>query len=411
MKVMPDLVRQKEKGRADRAVIYINGKKYHCGKWGSPESVEKANRLLAEWLANGQKPVVKKDDVVTVQMLVDAYLDYAEERFTYKSGVFLGQSTGNKEYYETITKLLVELYGGTIVGDFDTLSLIALREKMKQKGIVRTSINTRISKIRGIFKWGVSRNLIDISQYNQLMTLEMLEKNHIGTLESSPVLQAEYDWVIKTIAVAHKMLGDMIRIQMLAGMRPQGVRLLRHCDIDRSDDIWVYLPSQHKTSHKDKNLVITFDYDCQKILQSYLMEYEDQPEVFLFSPAAAMNMISLDKMEKRKSKPTPSQIKRRANAKVNGRKYNPYYTKDVYINAVKAAAKRAGVPKWTPNQLRHTTATEIEGKLGIEAAQIFLGHASPETTKIYLDPNFKLKQEIEKAKENARKVYESRKNK
>jgi integrase len=54
--------------------------------------------------------------------------------------------------------------------------------------------------------------------------------------------------------------------------------------------------------------------------------------------------------------------------------------------------------------LRHTKATEVEAKFGIEVTQLLLGHTSPETTKCYLDPNAKLKKQIKAAKENHRKT-------
>ena len=40
---------------------------------------------------------------------------------------------------------------------------------------------------------------------------------------------------------------------------------------------------------------------------------------------------------------------------------------------------------WSPNQLRHTAATEIRREFGIEAAQNTLGHSSPAVTLIYAE--------------------------
>ena len=46
---------------------------------------------------------------------------------------------------------------------------------------------------------------------------------------------------------------------------------------------------------------------------------------------------------------------------------------------------KAGVEAWTPQQLRHTRATQIRKKYGIEAAQIILGHSKADTTEIYAE--------------------------
>jgi integrase len=40
---------------------------------------------------------------------------------------------------------------------------------------------------------------------------------------------------------------------------------------------------------------------------------------------------------------------------------------------------------WSPLQLRHTAATAIRARYGLEAAQTVLGHAKPDTTLIYAE--------------------------
>jgi site-specific recombinase XerC len=43
---------------------------------------------------------------------------------------------------------------------------------------------------------------------------------------------------------------------------------------------------------------------------------------------------------------------------------------------------------WSPNQLRHSRATAIRERYGIEAAQTVLGHADPRVTEIYAERDF-----------------------
>ncbi len=61
------------------------------------------------------------------------------------------------------------------------------------------------------------------------------------------------------------------------------------------------------------------------------------------------------------------------------------YQENSYRNALQRAAKRAGVEKWFPNQLRHTRATEIRKEFGLEAAQVILGHEKADVTQIYAE--------------------------
>ena len=48
--------------------------------------------------------------------------------------------------------------------------------------------------------------------------------------------------------------------------------------------------------------------------------------------------------------------------------------------------------RWSPNQLRHTAATEIRSKFGLEAAQVILGHSSGQR-----HPGLRGKRDIAKA--------------
>ena len=45
---------------------------------------------------------------------------------------------------------------------------------------------------------------------------------------------------------------------------------------------------------------------------------------------------------------------------------------------------------WSPNQLRHTRATRIREKYGIEAAATVLGHSDPRMTEIYAERDFEM---------------------
>ena len=74
------------------------------------------------------------------------------------------------------------------------------------------------------------------------------------------------------------------------------------------------------------------------------------------------------------------------------------YTSNGYYNAVKRAAKRAGVEHWFPYQLRHAAGTLARQVGGLDGAQVFLGHANAQTTEIYAELD------ESKAAEIARKI-------
>ncbi len=49
---------------------------------------------------------------------------------------------------------------------------------------------------------------------------------------------------------------------------------------------------------------------------------------------------------------------------------------------------------WSPNQLRHSAATEIRGQFGLEAAQVISGHAKADVTQVYAERNMTLGAEV-----------------
>jgi len=63
---------------------------------------------------------------------------------------------------------------------------------------------------------------------------------------------------------------------------------------------------------------------------------------------------------------------------------NPY---DVaaYRKAITRGCVAAKVPHWHPHQLRHTAATELRKKYGVEVARAVLGHAHVAATEIYAE--------------------------
>ncbi len=161
---------------------------------------------------------------------------------------------------------------------------------------------------------------------------------------------------------------------------------MRLCDIDRSGDVWEYTPWEHKTEHtmdEDEALVRWLGPKPQEILETYIQAKKSTPEAFLFSPTEAYRLIQMEKRMARKSKVQPSQIDRSVDHPMV--KPGEKYATGSYRTAIHRACRKAGVPKWSPNQLRHTWATYVEKMYDKETARIILGHKSVDTTQIYID--------------------------
>jgi integrase len=62
----------------------------------------------------------------------------------------------------------------------------------------------------------------------------------------------------------------MIQLQLLTGMRPGQVTVMRTGDLDRTSEIWSYVPQRHKTEHICKERRIYLGPKAQSILQPWL---------------------------------------------------------------------------------------------------------------------------------------------
>jgi integrase len=116
---------------------------------------------------------------------------------------------------------------------------------------------------------------------------------------------------------------------------------------------------------------------AQAIVRPFLRP--DEPQAYLFSPRDAV--AELHRGRARATRPTPSELVRRSPAP--GQEHGACYSRRSYRQAIVRACRRAGVPAWTPRQLRHTTATRVRAEFGVEAAQVVLGHAQLDTTELY----------------------------
>jgi integrase len=72
------------------------------------------------------------------------------------------------------------------------------------------------------------------------------------------------------------------------------------------------------------------------------------------------------------------------------------YSTAAYGQAVAKACDRAGLPHWHPNQLRHSHATEVRRRYGLEAAQVVLGHSRADVTQVYAERDLTLAERVAK---------------
>ena len=214
-----------------------------------------------------------------------------------------------------------------------------------------------------------------------LQAVAPLKRGRSAARESEPVKPVADEHVDAVLPEVSPQIAAMIELQRLTGSRPGEVVLLRPCDVDRSGDIWIYEPSDHKTSYRGHKRQVFIGPKAQQILTPWLRR---DVESYCFSPREAEEHRNLQRRAARKTPMTPSQARRRPKLKPKRAKRERY---DVaaYRRAVKYGIKKAKVPSWHPHQLRHNCATKLRRDFGLDVAQIILGHRSASVTQIYAE--------------------------
>ena len=391
---MPKLVHSVPKyckhKKTGQAYVTLGGKMVYLGVHGSPESKAEYDRIIREWLGSGRSPTATQiSGTITIVELIDRFLTHAEAYYRKD-----GKSTGSKERFQLSFKPLFKLYGRKLVTEFGPSSLKTVRNVWVEKGLSRTTINTRTQCIKQLFSWGTENELVPVTVSQALRMVRGLQKGRSAVKEGKGVRSVAEEVIEKTLARCSKMIRDMVLVQWLTSIRPNEIVRLKASDIDRSDDVWVCRPDSHKTQHHNKCRQIVIGPKAQAILAPYLLKHSS--DEYLFSPREAVKE-RLDELRlNRKSKVQPSQISRRtANPKV---KPGKRYLVGSYRHAIHRACERAGVELWSPNQLRHSMGTLIRRDFGLDAAQAILGHSNAKVTEIYAELD------LEKAKEIIRKI-------
>ena len=170
----------------------------------------------------------------------------------------------------------------TRVREFGPLALKAVRQHMLSTAdLSRTFINSRINRIRRVFKWGVGEKLLPSSVYEALHAVEALKYGRCNAREPKPVKPVAPEIVQATLDFLPPQVADMVRLQSLTGMRPGNIVGIRWLHIDRTGEVWMFRPTQHKNNYREQDLAVPLGPRAQTILQRYAHR---PPELPIFSP-------------------------------------------------------------------------------------------------------------------------------
>jgi integrase len=296
---------------------------------------------------------------------------------------------GSKELrqYPYALRPLKDLYGSQLASAFTPKCLKAVRQRMADLGWCRGVINRRLTRIKTVFGWAVSEELVPASTAHALREVKGLRKGDKNVRESEAAAPAFGGDVRKVLPYCPRPVAAMLQLQWLTGMRSGEVRVMRTLDIDRSSaECWLYRPGsdagehgRHKNAWRGQARVVPLGPQCIALLGPWLRP--DDPAAYLFSPRVATEDRNARRRAARKASRPPGQLARKR--KKNPRRApGPCYTDESYPPAVARACARAGV-KFHPYMLRHGRKMDIERAEGAEAARCVLGQKTIQATQHY----------------------------
>jgi integrase len=285
----------------------------------------------------------------------------------------------------------------------------------------RRYINAQVKRLMRMFKWTAAQEILPVTTYQQLRTLEPLRRGHCIARETEPVKPVSDELVNAVQPYVSRQVWALIELQRITGARPGELFGMRPMDLHRdASDVWAYTLTDHKTAHRGRTRTLYLGPRAQVILAPFLANRA--PDVPLFSPNEAEAERRAE-MHARRTTPLSCGNKPGSNRKPQRvKQLGTQYTTGSYARAIlygcanafrlppELARERLGkesryrpesldgwrkrlgerrwqeviafrkAHRWHPYQLRHSPATTIRKHFGLEAAQIALGHSSAQIT-------------------------------
>lgn len=418
----PSVIPKYRKHSSGNARVTINGRDYLLGPWNSRTSIREYDRIVAEFLSTGRSPSFGVEaEVYTVTMLIRDYLRHSK--------AYYGTQTGS-EYHSirSMMKTLRDLYADHDAAGFGPVGFKAVREMLLTRGtlrpgprreMTRQGANKQMKRVLRAFKWAAGEGKIPATVFETLRLVPSLKYGHTTAPDTKPIVPVEDTVVEITLTALAPIVADMVKLQRLIGCRPSEVCGLTPASFDRSDSsVWVAKLVEHKTAHHGHTRKLYVGPEAQAILTPYL---DRESDLAMFRPCEAVAMKRAAAREARTTPLSCGNIPGRRSGGLAGRKARKgpgdAYTTNSYRRAIHNACDVAfpapGVlgrgegetksawmkrltetqltelkvwqadHRWSPNRLRHAKGTEVRKTLGLEAAQVTLGHRNADVTQIY----------------------------
>ena len=351
-------------------------RKYPLKMPGSPRAMRVADkpRSMAEsaawlmWEDRVRSIEGGNTEGATVDGICDAWARHCAEYYRDADG----SQTKTARDSVTDVRLMRQMYGDRPIAELSHPDMLRIRDALVDAGLSLKTVNARLATVRRMIAWALDEALIPAAVKAELTQVRPVKRGRTKARSPEPVMPADDLAVEKIAATLAPNTADMVRVHRLTGMRPGELCAMRWADIDRGAEPWIYRPSRHKTAWRGNVRVILIGPRARVILERLRAAGGSERE-YPFSPAVAVAERLASARAARKTRVQPSQASRRVpDAR---RRPGDRWTAESYARAIQRACDAAGVARWHPHQLRHSFATEVRRRFGIDATRAVLGHS------------------------------------
>ncbi len=143
--------------------------------------------------------------------------------------------------------MIEDEYGDVPATEFGPRALAELRDLFVASGNARQTANEYTLRIKKMFRHAASRELVPLSVFALLDTLDPLAYGQTTAPEYRQRKPVSIAAVRATSTFLSPQAKAIIALLAATGMRPSEIFEMRPGDIDRTGDEWFYRPEHHKT--------------------------------------------------------------------------------------------------------------------------------------------------------------------
>tara|TARA_R100000808_G_C2149543_1_gene157973 strand:- start:1673 stop:2677 length:1005 start_codon:yes stop_codon:yes gene_type:complete len=284
---------------------------------------------------------------------VGRYLSHADDYYRRADR----SRTGEASTLRSALASLVALYGKLHPNDLRAVHLEAYRQSLIQRGLCRSSINAYTNRLRRWARWCVVHDLMNPGVSQAWQSLRNIRRGRSQAAERPPVEPVPFEDVEKAANVMPDVPRAMVMVLWHTAARPSELCGMTVEDLDATGTTWRYGPPQHKTSHHNQERTILFGPQARQWLAPRVAAAQCRGGGLVFSPGwRRPGVVSTPQTM------TPARLRA----------------------CVSWACAEAGVPHWTPYQLRHSALERIESDFGRTGAMRVAGHSAAGTTEHYI---------------------------